>query len=133
MSDKARQPVVTTLERLLWKIQEMEATVKLYPANGAELIEDRLYKFLEDLRSLKQLSEPMSNRIPIDLLRYVDEGGNPDLYTKEMFKAAVRDNQLVKGKVTAVKSLYDSILTEVEALNPDATEDYKRMMAHGKE
>lgn len=127
MTDK--KPVVSTLERLLWKIHELESTVRAYPPNGAEILEDRFTKFLEELKELKKQSEGLGNRIPIDLLRYVDEGGNPDVYTKEVFKAAYRDNQLVKGKIVSLRALNDSILKELEETMPQSVTDYRQMLS----
>ena len=35
--------------------------------------------------------------------RYVDGGGNPDTFTSDVFKAALKENQGAKGKVQAVR------------------------------
>ena len=39
--------------------------------------------------------------IPVDLLRTIDEGGNPDVFTAGIFERANRSNQLSKGKAQA--------------------------------
>ena len=42
--------------------------------------------------------------VPVDLLRAIDEGGNPDVFTAEIFERANRANQLSKGKAEAFAS-----------------------------
>ena len=51
----------------------------------------------------------------IEPLRHVDSGGNPDTFTSDVFRAALRANQGAKGKVQAVRcSLESAVLSTVE-------------------
>lgn len=54
-----------------------------------------------DLGGLASHRGGLAVDIPVELLRYVDEGGNPDVFTSEIFQRANRSNQLAKGKVEA--------------------------------
>ena len=41
--------------------------------------------------------------LPVELLRYVDDGGNPDTFIKDTITSAVAANQAVKGKADAFR------------------------------
>ena len=61
-------------------------------------------KFQKDLQSLEQKRDLLAVDVPVDLLRAVDDGGNPDVFTAEVFERANRANQLSKGKAEAFAS-----------------------------
>jgi mediator of RNA polymerase II transcription subunit 10 len=54
-----------------------------------------------ELGSLASQREALAVDIPVELLRYIDEGGNPDVFTAEVFEQANKANQEAKGKVEA--------------------------------
>ena len=60
--------------------------------------------FQKDLQTLEQKRDLLAVDVPIDLLRAIDEGGNPDVFTAEVFERANRANQLSKGKAEAFAS-----------------------------
>ncbi len=55
----------------------------------------------KDLQALEQKRELLAVDVPVDLLRTIDEGGSPDVFTAEIFERANRANQLSKGKTQA--------------------------------
>ncbi len=56
---------------------------------------------MAELGGLSSHREALAVDVPVELLRYIDEGGNPDAFTSEIFNRANRSNQLAKGKVEA--------------------------------
>ena len=51
--------------------------------------------------------------IPLPMLNYVDGGGNPDVYTSAAFKQGLADNQAAKGKVEAISSLREALISKI--------------------
>lgn len=41
--------------------------------------------------------------VPVELVRYVDDGGNPDVWMAVAMRSTVAANQSSKGKVTAFR------------------------------
>ena len=62
----------------------------------------------KDLQSLEEKRELLAVDVPVDLLRTIDEGGNPDVFTADIFERANRSNQLSKGKAQAFASFRSS-------------------------
>ena len=63
----------------------------------------------KDLQSLEEKRELLAVDVPVDLLRTIDEGGNPDVFTAGIFERANRSNQLSKGKAQAFASFRCSL------------------------
>lgn len=57
---------------------------------------------ISELGTLSSQREALAVEVPVELLKYIDEGGNPDVFTAEVFELANRANQLAKGKVEAL-------------------------------
>ncbi len=55
------------------------------------------------LRELGEAREAVEVEVPVELLQYVDGGGNPDAFTADVFHRANRGNQLAKGRVQALR------------------------------
>ncbi|KAI1337939.1 mediator complex, subunit Med10 [Xylariaceae sp. FL0016] len=61
--------------------------------------------------------------IPPELVTYVDNGRNPDIYTREFVELVRRGNQVLAGKQRAFASFRDVLAREVEAAMPELRED----------
>lgn len=66
-------------------------------------------------------------QIPIDVIRLVDEGKNPDEFTKDLINNCIQRNQATKGKVEAFKALRKHLLEEIEDAYPEETEAYRAL------
>ena len=60
---------------------------------------------MSELGGLAEQRGSLAVEVPVELLKYVDEGGNPDAFTAEVFRRANRGNQLARGRVQAFARL----------------------------
>jgi hypothetical protein len=56
---------------------------------------------------------------------FIDEGRNPDEYTRNLLNSCVQHNQVSRGKVDAFKALRKHLLEEAEDAFPDEIEAYR--------
>jgi mediator of RNA polymerase II transcription subunit 10 len=63
--------------------------------------------------------------IPLEVVRFIDDGRNPDEFTKDLLNSCVQRNQATKGKVDAFKALRKNLLEEIEDAFPEETEAYR--------
>ncbi|TDZ24420.1 Mediator of RNA polymerase II transcription subunit 10 [Colletotrichum sidae] len=67
-------------------------------------------------------------KIPPELVQYVENGRNPDIYTREFVELVRRGNQLVKGKMNAFAQFRDVLAEHVESAMPECKEDVKMVL-----
>lgn len=60
-------------------------------------------QLVDGLHTLAGQRSAVDLQVPVELLRYLDDGGNPDAFTTEMFSRAHADNQQAKGRVDALR------------------------------
>lgn len=66
--------------------------------------------------------------IPRELILYVDNGRNPDIYTREFVELVRRENQLMRGKMRAFAGFRDVLGREIASANPELREDVARVV-----
>lgn len=59
-------------------------------------------------------------------MQYVDNGRNPDIYTREFVELARRGNQQLAGKMTAFGAFRDVLAGEMGKALPELREDVRR-------
>ncbi|CAK0784353.1 hypothetical protein CVIRNUC_007557 [Coccomyxa viridis] len=121
-----RKPFAQAAGVVLKQIQKLESTISGHSGDQDTLI-NQLEALHKDLQGLEEKRELLAVDIPVDLLRTIDEGGNPDVFTAGIFERANRSNQLSKGKAQAFAGFRDGLLRAAEASYPAEAEAYKAL------
>ena len=66
--------------------------------------------------------------MPEVLVQYVENGRNPDIYTREFVELVRRMNQLARGKSHAFASFRDILAAQTVAAMPELRDDVKRVL-----
>ncbi|KAI8464977.1 MAG: transcription factor subunit Med10 of mediator complex-domain-containing protein [Monoraphidium minutum] len=86
----------------------------------------RMRELMEGVQQLRDAAPAFSDfKAPQAVLKYVDEGGHPDDYVRELVQAALRDNRIARGRAHVVERLRDKLLAEADSAFPDATAAYR--------
>lgn len=122
--------LLTGLKDLLWKVYELEETVRY--GGGIEqqdLLEQRLLALMHELREASHNTGAFEDlKVPLNMLKYLDEGGIPDEFTADSFRSSLSDNQASKGKVEAVQKLHSHLLQQLSEQLPEETAQYQSLL-----
>ncbi|OXB58427.1 hypothetical protein ASZ78_007102 [Callipepla squamata] len=74
-------------------------------AEKFDSLEEHLEKFVENIRQLGIIVSDFqpSSQAGLNQKLYIDQGRNPQLYTKECLERALAKNEQVKGKIDTMK------------------------------
>lgn len=61
--------------------------------------------------------------MPPELLEYVENGRNPDIYTREFVELVRRGNQLMRGKMHAFGAFRDVLARDMASAMPELRDD----------
>jgi mediator of RNA polymerase II transcription subunit 10 len=81
-----------------------------------------------DPTATSQQHHPTLPNIPDPLIAYVENGRNPDVYTREMVELVRRMNQLARGKETAFVRFRDVLAREMGTAMPELRADVERVV-----
>ncbi|EFQ28506.1 transcription factor subunit Med10 [Colletotrichum graminicola] len=71
-------------------------------------------------------------KIPPELVQYVENGRNPDIYTREFVELVRRGNQLMRGKMGAFARFRDVLADHIERGMPELRDDVARVLESTK-
>jgi mediator of RNA polymerase II transcription subunit 10 len=64
--------------------------------------------------------------IPPDIISYVENSRNPDIYTREFVETVQRMNQMLKGRSEALQMLQQQIAWQLTSVIPELKDDVSR-------
>ena len=69
--------------------------------------------------------------MPPEIVEYIDEGRNPDIYTREFVELVQKSNADLKGKSEAFACFRDILAEDLLQIMPDKKADVQRVQAGG--
>ncbi|XP_069798464.1 mediator of RNA polymerase II transcription subunit 10-like [Narcine bancroftii] len=105
-------------------------------------LEEHLEKFIENIRQLGIIVsdfQPSSQaglnqklqgllhdiNVPLEVFEYIDQGRNPQLYTKECLERALAKNEQVKGKIDTLKKFKGLLIHKLSKVFPEEMSKYR--------
>ncbi|RCI15083.1 hypothetical protein L249_6656 [Ophiocordyceps polyrhachis-furcata BCC 54312] len=120
---------IEQLKDIIQDLYQVMVQVTTYDAAGRssrEVLSNEIKTLANSLQTLHaSASSPQNNlpSVPPELLEYVENGRNPDIYTREFVELVRRGNQLMRGKLHAFGSFQDVLAVEMLAAMPELRED----------
>ncbi|KAL0800068.1 hypothetical protein Bca101_055243 [Brassica carinata] len=119
--------VINSIQKTLGLLHQLHLTVSSFtPASQLHLLQ-RLNSLVSELNSMAKLSEKCNIQVPMEVLSLIDDGKNPDEFTRDVINSCVARNQVTKGKTDAFKDLRKHILEELEETFPDEVDKYREI------
>lgn len=89
---------------------------------------DEIKQLIESLLQLTQAGNKLSVQVPVDLIDFVENARNPDIYTRQFVEEAMRLNQELKGKTEAFAEFRDLLGKEMMSAIPDIKEEVRQVV-----
>ncbi|KAH0779301.1 hypothetical protein KY290_005728 [Solanum tuberosum] len=88
-------------------------------------VASHLNNFVFELDNMAKLGEKCHNiNVPMEVLNLIDDGKNPDEFTRNVLNNCIAKNQITKGKIDIFKGLRGHLLEDLEQAFPEEVEDY---------
>ncbi|KAL8686076.1 MAG: hypothetical protein Q9218_007364 [Villophora microphyllina] len=80
------------------------------------------------LATLSNEASTLPTLITPEIIEYVDEGRNPDIYNREFIEAVQKSNQYMKGKSEAFAGFRDALAEEIVKAWPEMRGDVDKVL-----
>ena len=106
-------------------LQSFRSRADNYPRPLLTILSLRLYRsqLSESLATLSASSSALPTQIPHEIIDYVEDGRNPDIYTREFVELAQRGNQYLRSKCEAFARFRDILGEEIVKAMPELKEE----------
>ena len=119
------------LRKILFNLYSLQLMSYEYGGpQSASNMSSEVRQLVQNLQSLATSSSAMSTAVPQEILEYVENGRNPDIYTREFVELVQRANQSLKGKTEGFKMFGDILAQEISGGVPALSADVGRVMAN---
>jgi len=99
-----------------------------FTLRSQEPLNQKLHTMVYGLQELDQLKNQFADvRVPIELLDYLDQGKNPQLYTRELLERTKQKNKEVNGKTEIYKKFQACLLSQLHEEMPNDIDEYLKI------
>ncbi|XP_009608619.1 mediator of RNA polymerase II transcription subunit 10b-like isoform X2 [Nicotiana tomentosiformis] len=121
--------VINSIDKTLGILHQLYLTVSSYNVSSQLPLLQRLNNLVLELDNMAKLGEKCNIQVPMEVLNLIDDGKNPDEFTRDVLNSCIAKNQVTKGKTDAFKGLRGHLLEELEQAFPEEVEAYREIRA----
>nr|GMD81794.1 mediator of RNA polymerase II transcription subunit 10B-like [Ipomoea batatas] len=121
--------VIGSIQKTLGMLHQLYLTVSSFNVASQLPFLQRMNALVSELDNMAKLAEKCDIQVPMEVLSLIDDGKNPDEFTRDVLNSCIAKNQITKGKTDAFKGLRKHLLDELEEAFPDEVEAYRMSRA----
>ncbi|OJD36206.1 mediator of rna polymerase ii transcription subunit 10 [Diplodia corticola] len=125
------EPVDSQIKKVVQNLFQLVVQVHDYQGTNTEdAMKREITNLLANLLQLSREASSLTLHIPPDIISYVENGRNPDIYTREFAELVQKNNQKLKGKSEAFAQFRDILASKIITAFPDMEQDAKRIVSN---
>ncbi|XP_073285486.1 mediator of RNA polymerase II transcription subunit 10b-like [Primulina huaijiensis] len=121
--------VIDSIQKTLGILHQLYLTVSSFNVASQLPLLQRMNTLVSELDNMTKLAENCNIQVPMDVINLIDDGKNPDEFTRNVLNSCIAKNQITKGKTDAFKGLRRHLLEELDLAFPDEVEAYREIRA----
>ncbi|XP_063255645.1 mediator of RNA polymerase II transcription subunit 10 isoform X2 [Prinia subflava] len=99
------------LEKFVENIRQLGIIVSDFQPSSQTGLNQKLNFMVTGLQDIDKCRQQLHDiSVPLEVFEYIDQGRNPQLYTKECLERALAKNEQVKGKIDTMKVQHSASL-----------------------
>lgn len=125
MADKF-ESLEQQLELFIENTRQIGIVVSDFQPQGQNVLNQKLQTMVMEMQELEKLRTQVPDvHVPLEVFDYIDQGRNPNLYTRDCLEKALAKNELVKGKVDNLKKFKALLMVELNKVFPTEMNMYR--------
>ncbi|CAL1532359.1 unnamed protein product [Lymnaea stagnalis] len=116
------------LELFIENTRQMGIIVSDFQPQGQNVLNQKIQTMVTEMNEIDKLRTQVQDvHVPLEVFDYIDQGRNPNLYTKDCLEKALAKNEQVKGKTDNLKRFKAMLLLELSKVFPSEMEMYRAL------
>ncbi|XP_072365591.1 mediator of RNA polymerase II transcription subunit 10 [Scyliorhinus torazame] len=114
------------LEKFIENIRQLGIIVSDFQPSSQAGLNQKLNSMITGLQDVDKCRQQLHDiNVPLEVFEYIDQGRNPQLYTKECLERALAKNEQVKGKIDTLKKFKGLLIHELSKVFPEEMSKYR--------
>ncbi|KAG0032056.1 hypothetical protein BGZ81_011733 [Podila clonocystis] len=127
-SEETRQDLELKLKELIECLLELSITVYDFQPESNSLVHQKIQELISQISDIEAFKDKLDIMVPMEVLSFIEDGKNPDLFTKSFIECVAGENQFTNGKITAMKSFESSLAENLGAAFPEEMDEYQDIL-----
>nr|CAD7412335.1 unnamed protein product [Timema cristinae]CAD7415383.1 unnamed protein product [Timema poppensis]CAD7435192.1 unnamed protein product [Timema monikensis]CAD7460896.1 unnamed protein product [Timema tahoe] len=126
MMASSLENIETQLELFIENVRQIRIIVGDFQPQGQNVLNQKIQALVQGLQEVDKLKTQVQDvHVPLEVFDYIDQGRNPQLYTKDCIEKALAKNEQVKGKIDAYRKFKAHLLVELNTVFPNELSKYR--------
>jgi len=126
------QEVEDCLKSLSQTLYNVGLIVQDFQPESDRVLQKRVNEIALGFKTLMQLKNGLDVKVPMEVLEFIEEGRNPDLFTKEFVERVAAENHYTNGKIWAFQEFHKVYWETLQAHFPEQTQLYSSLALNKK-
>ncbi|KAG0047788.1 Mediator of RNA polymerase II transcription subunit 10 [Gryganskiella cystojenkinii] len=126
-AEDVRQDLELKLKELIECLLELSITVYDFQPDSNSLVHQKIQELIEQLSGVETFKD-IEMMVPMEVLGFIEDGRNPDQFTKSFIESVAGENQFTNGKITAMKTFEEALTQNLGNIFPDELMDYQSII-----
>ncbi|KAI9316830.1 transcription factor subunit Med10 of mediator complex-domain-containing protein [Dichotomocladium elegans] len=122
-SNAIRLGLEDQLNDLLQVLFELSVVVYDFQPDGNQLVWNKINAILAHYQKIDELRNGLDTFVPEEVINFVEQGRNPDIFTQTFVERTASENQFTNGKIKAVDDFRSILSDEFAKSFPDLYEN----------
>ncbi|KAF8435301.1 transcription factor subunit Med10 of mediator complex-domain-containing protein [Terfezia claveryi] len=85
-------------------------------------------RLVSQYSELDNIKDTLDVNIPKEIVMYVEDGRNPDIYTREFVEIVAKQNQFLNGKMRAFEDFRNVLAEQIKTTFPELQGDVEHVL-----
>ncbi|CAM1298452.1 MED10 (predicted) [Pycnogonum litorale] len=114
------------LEMFIENVRQLGIIVSDFQPQGQQVLNQKLNSMISGMQEIEKCKQQVQDvQVPLEVFEYIDQGQNPQLYTKDCMEKALTKNEAVKGKIDSLRIFKAHLLVELSKTFPHDMAKYR--------
>uniref|UniRef100_A0ACD5XZI8 Uncharacterized protein n=1 Tax=Avena sativa TaxID=4498 RepID=A0ACD5XZI8_AVESA len=96
--------VTGSIQKTLGLLHQLNLNVSSFRSASQLPLLQRLNALVAELDTMQKLADGCNIQVPMEVVNLIDDGKNPDEFTRDVLNSCIAKNQITKGKTDAFKA-----------------------------
>ncbi|KFM58995.1 mediator of RNA polymerase II transcription subunit 10-like [Stegodyphus dumicola] len=114
------------LELFIENVRQLGIIVSDFQPQGQTILNQKIAQMVTYMQEIDKCKNQVQDiQVPLEVFEYIDQGRNPQLYTKDCMEKALNKNEVVKGKIDSYRRFKSLLLVELSKVFPNEMAQYR--------
>ncbi|GJJ72363.1 mediator of RNA polymerase II transcription subunit 10 [Entomortierella parvispora] len=127
-TEETRQDLELKLKELIECLLELSITVYDFQPESNSLVHQKIQELIAQISEIDGFKDKLEMMVPMEVLGFIEDGRNPDHFTKSFIESVAGENQFTNGKITAMKTFEDALTQNLGNIFPEELRGYQSLV-----